>query len=33
MNLQMNEGLTSENVIIVDAAYIDKVAFNLIVNF
>ena len=29
----MNEGLTSENVIIVDAAYIDKVAFNLIVNF
>ena len=30
---KQTEARWSENVIIVDAAYIDKVAFNLIVNF
>ena len=33
MNNNLQEGKWSENVILVDADYVDKVAFNLIVNF
>ena len=33
MNNNQQEGKWSENVILVDADYVDKVAFNLIVNF
>ena len=33
MNDNIQEGKWSENVILVDADYVDKVAFNLIVNF
>ena len=34
MNTQNSQNIKmSENIIIVDADYIDKVAFNLIVNF
>ena len=33
MNDNIQEGKWSANVILVDADYVDKVAFNLIVNF
>lgn len=33
MNNNLQEAKWSENVILVDADYVDKVAFNLIVNF
>ena len=33
MNNQLQETRWSENVILVDADYVDKVTFNLIVNF
>ena len=33
MNVDFNQAKWSENVIIVDADYVDRVAFNLSVNF
>ena len=33
MNNNLQEAKWSENVILVDADYVDRVAFNLIVNF